>query len=147
MNPIDVEDTPPMGNMPQHGYNAENTDQIEVATIQSKRRDQQEFIDLSNVMSTPSGRRFMTRILQLTGIQRLSELDPIACQRSEGARSVGIELLKILHGHSIHLYPQLLIEAAQQAEEEHKEREIALNERERAQKPKVMDWLKNRFVK
>lgn len=121
----EAEDTIPMGvTLPP--LNAEDQDQIEVATLQATRRSEIEALDLKTVFAMPEGRRFITRILQLTGIQCLSDPDPVLVQRSEGARAVGLEILKILHSHSIHAYPQLLVEAAIQLEQDQKERDAAL---------------------
>lgn len=129
------EDFIPFSTARTHGYNAEDHHQIAVATSSAKKRDQVDADDLAFILATEEGRRFLTRILRLTGLNALSDADPVSVQRSEGARSVGIEVCRILNAHSIHAYPRLLTEAALQAEQEQRERQLALDERERAEAP------------
>lgn len=125
------------------GPNADDEHQILVAENQALERAQRETKDLDLILSTESGRRFLTRILQLTGLNVLSEADAILCHRSEGARSVGIELCSILNRHSIHAYPLLLTEAAALVAEEKRQYAAALDAR-RKQAPKgVMNRIRD----
>lgn len=100
------------------GPNAEDQHQIAVAENQALERVRRDSADLDLILGTVEGRRFVTRILQMTGLNVLSEPDNILCHRSEGARSVGIEICAILNQHSIHAYPLLLTEAAAQIAED-----------------------------
>lgn len=129
----------PFSTQHTHGYNADSPQQVAVATAQHKKREIVEADDLAVILEMEEGRRFITRVLQLTGLNQLSDGDPVLCQRQEGARSVGIELCKILNRHSIHAYPRLLTEAAMQQEQEQRERSIALEERTAA--AKAQGWL------
>lgn len=121
-----IESVVPMGSAVTHGYNADDKQQVTVAQKLDEKRQQQAAEDLAKLLDMEEGRRFITRVLQLTGLNVLSEPDAVLCQRSEGARSVGIELCAILNRHSIHAYPRLLTEAAMRAEVERQEREIAI---------------------
>lgn len=138
-----IEDSMPMGIQPGQP-NADDQNQIQVATIQMKRREQREAEDLAWVLSTEHGRRFVTRIIQLTGVHAISDPDPVLVQRSEGARSVGLEVLRLLGSHSVTTYPNMLMEAALLAEHDKKERDIALVEHEKAQERGVPPWLDSR---
>lgn len=108
------------------GPNAEDQHQIAVAENQAAERASRESADLDLILGTIEGRRFVTRLLQMTGLNVLSEPDNILCHRSEGARSVGIELCAILNQHSIHAYPLLLTEAAAQIAEDKRQYAAAI---------------------
>jgi hypothetical protein len=109
--------------------NAADTNQIEVSVLQAGRRADQEKLDLSAILTSAHGRRFVYRLLEICDMLSIADSDPIMIQRAEGRRWVGAEILKILASHSLATYPELLLERAAQAKIDEQERLIALHKR------------------
>jgi hypothetical protein len=60
--------------------------------IQPKGR-KQELLDIDTLMSTPAGARFIWRLLQITGVDRISfSSDPLMMAFKEGHRNIGLRL-------------------------------------------------------
>jgi len=95
--------------------NAADTNQIEVSVLQAGRRQDQEKLDLTAILTSVHGRRFVYRLLEICDMLSIADSDPIMIQRAEGRRWVGAEILKILASHSLATYPELLLERAAQA--------------------------------
>ena len=63
-----------------------------MAMTESKGR-KQELRDLDALMSTPAGSRFIWRLLQITGVDRISfSSDPLVMAFNEGHRNIGLRL-------------------------------------------------------
>lgn len=115
----DPEDTlPGPATAPAYQPNASDTEQVDVGDLMAQIRANRESLDLTTVLGSAEGRRVIMRVIQMTGLHRLSDTDPIRCQRDEGARSVGIELLHLLGQQGVTVFPQMLLEAAAQSEKD-----------------------------
>ncbi len=124
------EDTLPQGSLYEAPIpNAADKNQIDVAVVQTKRRDDQDKIDLAVVLSTPEGRRFVYRLIAMTDMLSISGMDSNELQRAEGRRWVGAQLLDMIKNHSLSPYPQLLLERAAQLEIDERARLAALSKR------------------
>ena len=126
------EDEPMTDSAPQF-QNAGSESEVEVRTIQSNRLRDMEAKDLAFVLGNAESRRFFMRLLGLTGIHRLSSPDPIHGQRDEGARSVGLEMLRILGEAGVDVFPRLMVEHAMQAETDRNEVASVLLKRARGE--------------
>jgi hypothetical protein len=113
--------------------NAADTNQIEVSVLQAGRRQDQEKLDLTAILTSVHGRRFVYRLLEICDMLSIADSDPIMIQRAEGRRWVGAEILKILASHSLATYPELLLERAAQAKIDEQERQVALHKRTKDQ--------------
>lgn len=113
--------------------NAADTNQIEVSVLQAGRRQDQEKLDLTAILTSVHGRRFVYRLLEICDMLSIADSDPIMIQRAEGRRWVGAEILKILASHSLSTYPELLLERAAQIAVDEQERQIALHKRTKNQ--------------
>ena len=134
-NPDDLpEDTlPPAQGFEPPQPNAADTNQIEVSVLQAGRRQDQEKLDLTAILTSVHGRRFVYRLLEICDMLSIADSDPIMIQRAEGRRWVGAEILKILASHSLATYPELLLERAAQAKIDEQERQVALHKRTKDQ--------------
>lgn len=109
--------------------NAGNPSEVEIRTLLSQRKDEIAKRDLTFVLDHPESRRFLMRVLTLTGIHGLSSTDPVVGQRDEGARSVGLQIMSILGTAGIEVFPKLLMEQAHQAELDRLDADSAIAER------------------
>jgi hypothetical protein len=73
-------------------YNASDPDKVREAAQREKSVRDLELEDFKFLMSTPQGRRFMTRMLDITGFQRSSFTRDSTTFFNEGARSVGLQI-------------------------------------------------------
>ena len=72
--------------------NAANPEKVREAADKEKAVRDQELADFQFLMSTPQGRRFMTRLLDITGFQRSSFTRDSTTYFNEGARSIGLQV-------------------------------------------------------
>ena len=70
----------------------------------------QEIADLRSVMSNPQGRRFVWRLLEATGVYRSSYTGNADTYFREGARNVGLTLIRDVHEHCFDLYVEAMNE-------------------------------------
>lgn len=73
-------------------------------------RRRQEVDDFKQLMDTASGRRFVWRLLSITGVYRTSMTGNSSTFFNEGRRDVGLQLLAEIHEHSIDAFVQMLKE-------------------------------------
>lgn len=66
--------------------------------------------DFKWLMKHEAGRRFMWRVLSMTGVFRTSMTGDNRTFFNEGARSVGLQLMAELNDHSIEAYVKMLKE-------------------------------------
>ena len=124
------EDTLPQGSTyepPQ--ANAADENQIDVATVQAKRREDQDKADLREILTSQAGRRFVYRLLDICDMMSIGDVEPLMLQRAEGRRWVGAQILNILKSNSLSTYPELLLERAAQVAIDERERAAALHKR------------------
>ena len=76
--------------------NASDPQQIAEVEGKAKRKRDQSCADLLSVMATHEGRRFVWRILEGTGIYKLSYTGNSETFFNEGQRNVGLKLLSEL---------------------------------------------------
>lgn len=81
----------------------------EVAKAQDTKR-KQEIEDLRSVVSTPSGRRFLKRLLDRTAIYRSTFTGNSNSYFIEGERNIGLFLVAELSAVGRDTYPKLLLE-------------------------------------
>lgn len=80
---------------------------------QSKDRRSQLVTDLAWVLSTRQGRRFVARLLELSGVERaVFNANGSTMTHAEGRRSIGIELLAELRAQHRDAWLQLLAETS-----------------------------------
>lgn len=77
--------------------NAADPQQIADAEAKAKRKIRIEDEDLRAVMSTAQGRRFLWRLLEQTGIYKLSYTGNSETFFNEGQRNIGLKLLAEMH--------------------------------------------------
>lgn len=70
----------------------------------------QEVNDLRTVMSTRAGRRFIWRLLETTGVYRSSYTGNADTYFREGARNVGLVLIRDIHEHCFDKYVEAMNE-------------------------------------
>lgn len=70
----------------------------------------QEIADLRTVMGTRQGRRFVWRLLELTGVYRTSYTGNADTYFREGARNVGLVLVRDIHEHCFDKYVEAMQE-------------------------------------
>ncbi|MDR3561247.1 MAG: hypothetical protein P4N59_07405 [Negativicutes bacterium] len=92
--------------------------------VMDKRRRDRELVDIRNVISSPSGRRLLWRIL--SGCHLYSKLfspDQLVMAYNTGRHAVGIELLADLDEAKPGIYHQMSREAVSDAKSEMKGRQ------------------------
>ena len=74
-------------------YNSSDETHVKAQTIKKKAKDQTANDDLKGVMATASGRRFVWRVLSMTGLhQDTGHTDPVMVGRFLGRRALGNQL-------------------------------------------------------
>ncbi|CAB4165230.1 hypothetical protein UFOVP821_28 [uncultured Caudovirales phage] len=76
----------------------------------ARQAKQQEVNDLRTVMSTRAGRRFIWRLLDATGVYRSSYTGNADTYFREGARNVGLVLIRDIHEHCFDKYIEAMHE-------------------------------------
>jgi hypothetical protein len=72
--------------------NAADTEQVGKAVRKEKNKREQELVDFGMIMNTEHGRRFILRMLDITGFQKNSFTGNSTTFWNEGRRSVGLEI-------------------------------------------------------
>lgn len=84
--------------------------QVEESDRRSKSQRQQEIEDVIRIMSTDNGRRFMTRMLDITGFQKSSFTGNSTTFFNEGMRNIGLMLWADIQEVPPELYLKMLQE-------------------------------------
>jgi hypothetical protein len=87
-------------------------------TVEGKEKDRQDRDDISWIMSTIQGRRFVWRMLSHCGVYRGHEGDSEQVMKQEGRRQAGLFLLGIISDASEDHVFDMMKEAKQQSIEE-----------------------------
>lgn len=92
--------------------NAAHPDKVREAERKVKSLREQELNDFAFIMNSPQGRRFVTRLLDITGFQRSSFTGNSTTFFNEGARNVGLQIWA-----DIQEFPELYLRMLQEQKE------------------------------
>jgi hypothetical protein len=73
--------------------NAADADQVQSAKEKDKRGRERDLADVHHILSSPGGRRFLWRYLELCGVYRSSFTGSSETFYLEGQRNIGLKLL------------------------------------------------------
>jgi hypothetical protein len=97
--------------------NAANENDIKKMSSNEKLKINQDEADLKSVLSTLQGRRYIFKILSMSGIYKLSADNSGSWTYfNEGKRAVGLNLLSDIMAVSPEVYPQMLLENKKEKE-------------------------------
>jgi hypothetical protein len=91
--------------------NAANPTQVAKATRKIDATRQQELVDFAQIMSTHVGRRFMWRMLEITGFQKTSFTGNSTTFFNEGQRNIGLQLWADMNAACPEQYVPMIAEA------------------------------------
>jgi hypothetical protein len=96
--------------------NAADRDAIKRAEVVNKTAREQELNDFRHIMQTPEGRRWMWRMLGVTGVFRTSFTGNSTTFFNEGMRNIGLILMTDLNEACPERYQQMMNEARRREE-------------------------------
>ena len=98
--------------------NAGEIREVELRVKHLKEREQRTKMDLFKVLNTAEGRRVFWSLLGMCRMFHGLSYDPIAANREEGGRNIGLQLINLMNTVDPRLYPQMQLEAIQEAEKD-----------------------------
>jgi hypothetical protein len=90
--------------------NVADKEQVKSAAFKEKRKREQELKDVSDVLMSPHGRRFVWRYLEKCGVYRSSYTGNSQTFFLEGERNIGLQLMTDIMDANPELYLKLVRE-------------------------------------
>ena len=113
---ISDEGRPINAGMDQQLPNVGEQREVDIRVKHLKEREGRAKMDLFKVLNTAEGRRVFWSLLGMCRMFHGLSYDPVLANREEGGRNIGLQLINLINMVDPRLYPQMQLEAIQEAE-------------------------------